>query len=144
MRPSEIAAGAVLTHPYSRTVTDADNMLATLGSLNTAQVHFNVEAARRLLDGAFTERIVVGGCVLAIVTGLATAGWGSAELTEAGIEDLRFRTPVYAGDTLTASSEVLDVSPGAGGTVLVRTRLTGTNQRGDVVASLHRTFRVRP
>lgn len=143
MTPEEIAAGLVVTHPYARTITDNDNLLATLGSLNTAQVHFNVEAARRLLDGAFTERIVVGSCVLAIVTGLATAGWGTTDLTELGIEELRFRSPVYAGDTLTATSEVMEVAPDADGTRVVRTRLTGTNQRDQIVASLVRTFGMR-
>jgi itaconyl-CoA hydratase len=143
VKPSEIATGMVVVHPYARTVTDADNMVATLGSLNTAQVHFNVEAARRLLDGTFTERIVVGSCVLAIVTGLSTAGWGTPYLLELGIEGLRFRSPVYAGDTITATSEVLAVSPGAETTV-VRTRLTGTNQRDETVAELVRTFGVRP
>lgn len=144
MNPSEIVAGMVVTHPYARTVTDADNLAATLSSLNTAQVHFNVEAARELLGGRFSERIVVGSCVLAIVTGLATAGWGTPYLTELGMGSLRFHFPVYAGDTIAATSEVLAADPADdGSTVVVRTRLTGANQRGETVASLTRTFGAR-
>ena len=44
-RDSQIFVGLMIDHPYSRTVTHLDNLLATLGSLNTAQVHFNVVKA---------------------------------------------------------------------------------------------------
>jgi itaconyl-CoA hydratase len=135
-----IARGQVIAHPYSRTVTDLDNLLATLGSLNTAQVHFNVHEAKSLLGGAFTERLVVGSCVLSMVTGLASSGWGSPFLQELGLSDLRFRSPVYAGDTVSAVSEVLDVSAGPDGLSVIRARVTGHNQNGDVVVEVTRTF----
>src|ERR1700733_8250091 len=138
-----INAGEVIAHPCSRTVTHLDNLVATLGSLNTAQVHFNVQEAKSLLDGTFSERLVVGSCVLAIVTGLASSGWGSPYLEELGLTDLRFRSPLYAGDTVSATSEVLDVSAAPEGIVVIRARVTGRNQNGEILVEVIRTFGVR-
>lgn len=136
--------GQVIAHPYSRTVTHMDNLVATLGSLNTAQVHFNVELARGHFEGTFSERLVVGSCVLSIVTGLASTGWGSPCLEELGLAGLRFRSPLYAGDTVSATSEVLEVSTSAVGTCVIRARVTGINQRGETLVEVIRTFGVRP
>ena len=138
-----VTSGQVIEHPYARTVTDLDNLVATLGSLNTAQVHFNVQAARSLLGGAFSERLVVGSCILSIVTGLASSGWGSLHLQELGLAYLRFRAPVYAGDTISAASEVLDVSTGSDGTTVISARVSGRNQKGELVVEVTRTFGVR-
>jgi acyl dehydratase len=47
---------------------------------------------------------------------------------------------VYAGDTVSAVSEVLDVSAGPDGLSVIRARVTGHNQNGDVVVEVTRTF----
>ena len=137
------AVGQIVVHPYSRTITHMDNMLATLGSLNTAQVHFNVERAKELLAGTFSERLVVGSCILTIVTGLASSGWGTPYIEELGLADLRFRTPLYAGDTVTVTSEILGVTSTAPDTTVIRARLIGINQHGDTLIEVVRTFGVR-
>lgn len=144
MTAAPVTAGQVVVHPYSRTVTNMDNLLATLGSLNTAQVHFNLEAAQDHLRGSFRERLVVGSGVLAIVAGLASVGWGSPHLEELGLEELRFRSPLYAGDTVTATSEVLDVSVGDDGGIVIRARVTGRNQDGQTLVEVVRAFRLVP
>lgn len=141
--PAKIEPGMRLIHPYSRTVTQADNLLLTLGSLNTAQVHFNVVAATQHLDGMFDERLVVGSCVLAIVTGLATAGWGSPFIVERGLTGLRFPAPTYPEDTLTATSEVLAVRRNGNG-IQVETQLTATNQRLEQTLTVGRSIEIQP
>ena len=141
-RDSQIFVGLIIDHPYSRTVTHLDNLLATLGSLNTAQVHFNVVKAQGLLDNSFSERLVVGSCVLSIVTGLASAGWGSPFLKEIFLEQMRISTPLYAGDTVSARSEVLEVNEIDKKRTRVRSVTTGINQRDEVLLVVVRTFEV--
>lgn len=140
MTEETLRVGLRVRHPYSRTLTDSDNLLATLGSLNTAEVHFNVERAIGHLDGQFSERLVVGGCVLMVVAGLASDGWGSPILTELGLSDLRITCPTYSGDTLSAESEILDLHEDHQGLILT-TRIRGFNQRDETVLTFTRRFR---
>lgn len=61
-----------------------------------------------------------------------------------GYADCRFLTPVYPGDTLSATSEVIglrELSNGKSGIVYVRS--TGVNQRGETVISYVRWVMVR-
>jgi acyl dehydratase len=52
-----------------------------------------------------------------------------------GFKNLRWLKPVYAGDTITYASEVIETRPLATrpGWGLMRSRITGTNQNGERV-----------
>jgi acyl dehydratase len=54
-----------------------------------------------------------------------------------GVRDIKWLKPVYAGDTITFASEVIDTRelPHRPGWGLVVVRNTGTNQHGDLVLS---------
>jgi len=56
----------------------------------------------------------------------------------AGIDRLRWRRPVYPGDTLTCETEILDkqVAPGRDDIGRVRSALTVRNQAGEAVLTL--------
>ena len=77
------------------------------------------------------------------ISGCFSAGWGSPFLEELALADLRFRSPLYAGDTVSATSEVLDVSTAAEGSSVIRAQVTGFNQRGETLVEVIRTFGVR-
>ena len=83
---------------------------------------------------------------------IAASGWHTAAMTMAviarhvvkheqaglgspGIDDLRWKKPVYPGDTLTVRGEVLEKTPSRSKPEIgsFRTRTTVTNQDGDTV-----------
>lgn len=140
----DFQVGDVLEHVRGRTVTDMDNYLVTHMTMNTAQAHFNLPYARQMMGGAFTERLVVGPCTIAIVVGLTTEDMSENAFMDLGMTGIRLPNPVFAGDTLHARSEVLEVReserPDAG---IVRYRFTGWKDGGTPVVEGERTILVK-
>ena len=81
---------------------------------------------------------------LALVTGLSVRDISMNAVANLGFENVRFSKPVHAGDTLYASTEVLDKRPSRSrpGSGIVSVETTGVNQRGEVVVTLQRQFLV--
>jgi itaconyl-CoA hydratase len=132
----DFTVGDVYEHARGKTVEGLENVLITNLVLNTAQAHFNEDAASRLPQG---HRITFGGVTASIVIGLAMQDTGENAIEELGLDKVRFRVPVLHGDTLYAFSEVLgteDKPADARGyreVGLVHFRHWGVNQRGETV-----------
>lgn len=124
-------AGDRFRHARGKTVTEMDGVLITNLVMNTAQGHFNEDlmAARE-----FGRRIVFGGVTASMVIGLASQDTAENALAELGMTGVRFRSPVFHGDTLYATTEVVGTEdadrPDAG---VVTFDHTGHNQDGVVV-----------
>jgi len=135
----DISVGDVYRSRLGRTVSEADNTWFTLLTMNTNQIHFNAPYAERT---EFKAPLVVSTLTLAIVLGLSVADTSENAAANLGWGDIKLPSPVYAGDTLWAESEVLNVreskSRPSCGIVGIRTR--GLNQRGDVVIEFTRSF----
>ncbi|GBD14760.1 Beta-methylmalyl-CoA dehydratase [bacterium HR25] len=127
----DFQVGDVYEHARGKTVTEMDNVLITNLVMNTAQGHFNED---RMAKTPLGRRIVFGGVTLSIVIGLAMQDTGENALAELGLDKIRFRAPVFHGDTLYAFTEVLEKReserPDAGEVVF---RHWGVNQEGKVV-----------
>lgn len=140
----DFRVGQVFRHGRGRTVSELDNYLITLMTLNTAQAHFNRDYVARLMDGAFPERLVMGAVTMAICIGLSSEDVSENAIADLGYTAIAFPNPVFHGDTLYAETEVLEVKdadrPDAG---VVRCRVTGWNQDGKTVFVGERTFLVK-
>ncbi len=141
----DFAVGEVIIHPRGRTLGETEHMALTNIVLNTAQLHFNQAMCdldpKTYFDG---RRVVFGGLVLAFVCGLASEETTENALAELSFDEGRHKAPVFAGDTLFAESTVLakrDADrPDAG---IVKLRLLGKNQRGEVVLEIDREVLVK-
>ncbi len=127
----DFVPGAAFEHARGKTVTEMDNVLITNLVMNTAEGHFNED---RMSRGPLKHRIVFGGITAAMVIGLAMQDTGENALAELSMDGVRFKTPVFHGDTLYAYTEVVSVSdadrPDAG---IVHFRHLGLNQDGRTV-----------
>lgn len=136
----DFQVGMVLRHPLGRTITSTDNIWLTLLSVNTNPIHFDAHYAaqtewkRPLVDSTIT---------LAVVTGLSVA-----DISQYGVnlgwDEVRLPAPVFEGDTLYASSQVLSLResksrPHMG---IVQVKTTGFKQDGTVVITFQRTVLV--
>ncbi|MEX0759700.1 MAG: MaoC family dehydratase [Tistlia sp.] len=103
----DYALGERIDHSDAMTLEEAEHQLATRLYQNTARVHFDQLAA----DGnRFGRRIVYGGHVISIARALSFNGLANA-CRIAAINGGRHVAPSFAGDTLSAWSEVLDKAP---------------------------------
>ena len=112
--------GEVIDHVDGVTVEEAEHMLATRLWQNTAKVHFDAGARP---DG---RRLIYGGHVISMARALSFNGLANAQIV-VGLNGGAHANPCYAGDTITAWSEVLDkVETGAPGVGALRLRLVAT------------------
>lgn len=100
----DYAAGERIDHVDAMTIEEAEHQLATRLYQNTAKVHFNqrLAAATR-----FGRRIVYGGHIISMARALSFNGLANATKI-AAINGGRHSNPSFAGDTISAWSEVLD------------------------------------
>jgi acyl dehydratase len=130
----DFAVGEVFESPR-RTVTETDIVNFVGLSWDMNPLHTDEESAR---SSPFGRRIAHGALGIAIVTGLlARLGHlNGTALAMLGIDDWRFRLPVFAGDTLhvrvTIESLRASSTPERG---IVDRRIELVNQDGAVVQS---------
>ncbi len=136
----QLRVGEVIQHSLARTVTEMDNVLFSALTMNSQPLHINEDFARK--HSEFGQRIVNGIFTLGLAVGITVP-----ELTEGtlvanlGYERVVHPHPMFHGDTLYMTSEVLEVResrsrPQQG---IVRFRHTGRNQNGVVVIEFERT-----
>ncbi|MBI4200075.1 MAG: MaoC family dehydratase [Chloroflexi bacterium] len=129
--------GDVYKHWPGKTITEMDDHLFCLLTMNHNPIHFDEEYARTIGHG---KVLVVGTYVFSLAVGMAvkdTSGKGIAALD---YEKITHDGPVFIGDTVYAESEVLDVRPSRTksdrGVVYLEVR--AHNQRGERVLTFRR------
>lgn len=139
----EWALGDTLTHDICRTVTETDNLLFTVMTHNPQPLHLDIEAAKAsefgqiLVNGTFTFSLMVG-----LSVGDTTLGTLVANL---GYDKLVMPKPVFIGDTLHATSEIIGLKesksrPNAG---IVTFLHRAINQRDELVCQCERSALVQ-
>lgn len=135
----DLVVGQVFDHAIRRTVTETDNVLFTTLTHNPALLHLDdeymkgTEFGARIVNSVYTLGLMVG-----ISVGDTTLGTAIANL---GWDEVRFPKPLFHGDTVRVTTEVLDLResksrPDAG---IVTFLHKAFNQHGDLVASCKRT-----
>jgi len=137
----EFEVGAVYKHWPAKTVTEADNHLFCLITMNHHPLHINDVYAAQSQQG---RNVVVGPLVYSLALGMSVGDISGKAIANLATEDLKHPAPVFHGDTLFCESEVLEVTPSRSkqdrGVVKVQTRVL--NQDGAVVAEFRRTVLV--
>ena len=137
----EFREGDVYEHSPSRTLTETDNTWFTLLTMNTHPLHFNKEYAAKT---EFGRRLIVSTLTLSVLVGMSVSDVSERAIANLGWDDIRLPNPLFIGDTLYGSSEVIGkrVSKSRPNAGIVTVRTTGRNQHGDVVCIFDRTVLV--
>jgi acyl dehydratase len=137
----EFEVGAVYKHWPAKTVTEADDHLFCLITMNHHPLHINDVYAAESQQG---RNVVVGPLVYSLALGMSVADVSGKAIANLATEELTHPAPVFHGDTLFAESEVLDVRPSGSkpdrGIVRVHTRVY--NQDSTLVAEFKRAVLV--
>jgi acyl dehydratase len=141
----DFVVGQVFHHRLTRTVTQMDNMLFSNMTLNPQPLHIDrhfcaqeTEWGQPLMNSLFTLGLMIGISVNDTTVGTTIANLGMSEV--------RFPAPLFEGDTVRATTEVLSLResksrPEAG---LVEFLHRAFKQDGAMVAECRRTaFMIR-
>ncbi len=135
----DFRVGDVYEHRPGRTISETDNTWFTLLTMNTHPMHFDKEYAAK---SEFGRCIVCSPFTVALMVGMSVTDVSQKAIANLGWTDIKLTHPLYAGDTLTCESEVLDKResksrPGAG---IVTVKTNGYNQDGKMVCTFSRTM----
>ena len=137
----DFQVGQELLHTSPRTVTDGDAAMYTaLYGARFALTSGATFAASMGMDCMPLDAMLV----FHIVFGKTVPEVSLNAVANLGYADCRFTAPVFAGDTLTARSEVIGVKANRDGkTGVVHVHSIGTNQHGETVLDYVRWVMVR-
>jgi len=133
----EFRVGDVYKHCSGKTITESDNNLFCLLTMNHHPVHLDVEYAKKQHHGKI---LVVGTYVFSLVVGMSVPDISGKAIANLEYEKVVHDGPVFIGDTIHAETEVLEVRASKSkpdrGIIYVETR--AFNQRGERVLTLRR------
>lgn len=129
----ELEVGALFQHQPARTITETDNLLFTALTHNPQPLHLDAEFAKQSQYG---QILVNSLYTLGLVVGLSVADTTlGTTIGNLGMEQTEFPNPVFIGDTLSVSTEIVDkresrTKPDRG---IVWFRHLARNQRDEIV-----------
>src|SRR5438876_9678257 len=133
----EFEVGAIYKHWPAKTVTEGDDHLFCLLTMNHHPLHINDVYAAQSQQG---RNVVVGPLVYSLALGMSVGDVSGKAIANLATEELSHPNPVFHGDTLFCETEVLEVKESKSkpdrGTVRVHARVI--NQEGTLVAEIRR------
>lgn len=137
----DFTPGDVFKHWPGKTITEMDNHLFSLLTMNNNPLHFDEHYMR---DHQHGKILVNGVLVMALVVGMSVRETSGKAIANLEYERVVHQGPVFQGDTIYAESEILELRPTRSrpdrGVVYIESR--GVNQRGETILSLRRRFLV--
>ncbi|MFC0004762.1 MULTISPECIES: MaoC family dehydratase [Micromonospora] len=138
----EFEVGAVYRHWPGKTVTEYDDHLFCLLTMNHHPLHMDAHYAESASQ--FKRNVVVGNYIYSLLLGMSVPDVSGKAIANLEIESLRHVAPTFHGDTIYGETTVLDKRESASkpdrGVVAVETR--GYNQDGTLVCVFRRKVMV--
>jgi len=133
----EFEVGAVYKHWPAKTVTEADDHLFCLITMNHHPLHINDVYAKESQQG---RNVVVGPLVYSLALGMSVSDVSGKAIANLEVESLRHVAPTFHGDTIYGETLVLDKRESGSkpdrGVVTVETQ--GYKQDGTLVCVFRR------
>jgi acyl dehydratase len=138
----EFEVGDVYRHWPGKTVTEADDHLFCLLTMNHHPLHLDAHYAQTSTE--FGRNVVVGNYIYSLLLGMSVADVSGKAIANLEVESLRHVAPTFHGDTIYGETTVLDKRESGSkpdrGVVAVETR--GYNQDGTMVCVFRRKVMV--
>ncbi|OEY73954.1 MaoC family dehydratase [Salegentibacter salarius] len=134
--------GAVIKHQLSKTIFESDNNLFSLLTMNHHPVHLNVNYCK---DEKYGEILVVGTLVFSLVVGITVPDISGKAIANLNYEEINHLGPVFIGDTIYASTTVVDKRESKSNTNagIVYVETVGMNQKEEKVISFKRNVLIK-
>ena len=103
----QFEVGQTFDHPWSRTVTEADNVFFSTMTMNPQPLHLDAHfAAGTEFGRPLVNSLLTLGLLIGMTVNDTTLGTTIANL---GMSDVRFPKPVFHGDTLKVRTRVISL-----------------------------------
>ena len=137
----DFRAGEIFKHWPGKTITEMDNHLFSLLTMNHNPLHID---DHHMASHQHGKVLVNGALVLSLVVGMSVRDTSGRAIANLEYERITHDGPVFQGDTIYAESEVLEVRDSRSrpdrGNVYIESR--GFNQREEKILTLRRRFLV--
>ncbi len=137
----EFVIGDRYSHWPGKTITEAENHLFSLLTMNHHPIHLDANYASTT---QFGKILVVGTLVFSLSVGLTVRDISAKAIANLEYLNIKHLAPVFIGDTLYAFSEVIDKKQSSGkpdrGVVHIKTFTQ--NQNNDIILSFERKILV--
>ncbi len=132
----------VFRHWPGRTVTESDDHLFSLLTMSHHPLH--LDRAMADADPVHRRGIALSVHVLALVLGMSSPDVSGSAIAALGMDGVRFPNPLFHGETLYASSVVIDSRPSKDQTDrgVVTVESNGLAQDGRLVCAVRRSLLV--
>ena len=138
----EFEVGAVYRHWPGKTVTESDDHLFCLITMNHHPLHLDAHYAES--QSQFGRNVVVGNLIYSLLLGMSVPDVSGKAIANLEVESLRHVAPTFHGDTIYGETTVLEKKESGSkpdrGVVTVETR--GYKQDGTVVLIFRRKVMV--
>ena len=138
----EFSPGQIFKHWPGKTITEMDNHLFSLLTMNDNPLHTDENYMEKHQHG---KVLVNGLLIMSLVVGMSVRQTSGKAVANLVYEKVTHDGPTFHGDTIYAESEVLEVTPSKSrpdrGIVHIESR--GINQRDEKVLTLRRKFLVK-
>ncbi|HMG30401.1 MAG TPA: MaoC family dehydratase, partial [Jiangellaceae bacterium] len=102
----EFEVGAVYKHWPGKTVTESDDHLFCLITMNHHPLHLDAHYAEESTQ--FGRNVVVGNLIYSLLLGMSVPDVSGKAIANLEIESLRHVAPTFHGDTIYGETTVLD------------------------------------
>ncbi len=133
----EFEVGAVYKHWPGRTITEYDDTLFSMLTMNHNPLHIDAYYAE---STQFKQRLVVGPLIFSIAPGMSVPDVSGKAIANLEFENVKHLAPTFHGDTIYAETRVLDkrLSTSQPDRGIVTVETIAYNQRGENVLSFKR------
>lgn len=137
----EFEVGDVYKHWPGRTITEYDDTLFSMLTMNHNPLHIDANYAEDTQHG---QRLVVGPLIFSIALGMSVPDVSGKAIANLEFEYVRHLAPTFHGDTIYAETKVLDkqLSRSKPDRGIVTVETIAYNQRGENVLSFKRCVMV--
>ncbi|MCG8582745.1 MAG: MaoC family dehydratase [Bacteroidales bacterium] len=132
----------IIKHWPGKTITESDNNLFSLLTMNHHPVHIDQHYASQQQHG---QVLVVGTLVFSVVVGLTVRDISGKAIANLNYSEINHHGPVHIGDTLYAETEILSVRESKSKTDrgIVKVTTKAYNQNEESVLSFSREVLVK-
>jgi acyl dehydratase len=137
----EFEVGAVYKHWPGRTITEYDDTLFSMLTMNHNPLHIDAHYAEMT---QFKQRLVVGPLIFSLALGMSVADVSGKAIANLEFEHVKHLAPTFHGDTIYAETRVLEkrLSGNQPDRGIVAVETIAYNQRGENVLSFTRKVMV--
>jgi len=137
----DFAVGETIKHYPGRTITQADDMLFCMLTMNHNPLHIDANFSSRTQHG---QPLVVGTLIFSLVVGMTVPDISGHAIANLEYTEVKHLAPTFHGDTVYAQTEILNKRESRSKTDrgIVWVETIAFNQRGEKILSFKRAVLV--